>query len=61
MAGKVSTAIKGIGLGLAIGGATAMIGNTMMSGSSKRKMKKSANKAMKTMSDIVGNAQNIIK
>ncbi|MEG0978617.1 MAG: hypothetical protein RR911_02990 [Oscillospiraceae bacterium] len=61
MAAKMSSAIKGIGLGLAIGGATAVVGNTMMSGSSKRKMRKNANKAIKTVSDIVGSAQSMIK
>ncbi len=61
MTGKMSSAAKGVGLGIAIGGATAMVGSTIMSGSSKRKMKKTANKAIKTMNDIVGNAQNIIK
>lgn len=61
MAVKMSSAIKGIGLGLAIGGATAMVSNTLMGGSSKRKMKRNANKALKTVSEIVGSAQNMIK
>jgi gas vesicle protein len=59
--GKSSSALRGVGLGLAIGGATAMLGNGMMSRSSKRKIKKNANKAFKTMTDFVDNAQNIIK
>jgi len=61
MNGKTSSALRGVGLGLAIGGATAMLGNGMMSRSSKRKMRKNASRAIKTMSDIVDNAQNIMK
>ncbi|NCC87121.1 MAG: hypothetical protein EOM05_04550 [Clostridia bacterium] len=61
MNGKTTSAIKGISLGLAIGGATAMLGNGMMSSSSKRKLRKNANKAIKTVSEIVDNAHSVIK
>lgn len=54
-------AIKGIGLGVAVGSATALIGSSFMNGTSKRKIKKNANKALRTMSDIVGNAQSMMR
>lgn len=61
MNGKNMSALKGVTLGLAIGGATAMVGKSMMGNSSKRKIKKGAKEAMKTMTDVVNSAQKMMK
>lgn len=61
MNGKNMSAIKGITLGIAIGGATAMVGKSMMGSSSKRKIKKGAREAMKTMTDMVNSAQKMMR
>ena len=60
MNGKMST-MKGVGLGLAIGGATAMVGRSMMGNSSKRKIKRNAKQAVQTMTDMVNSAQKMVK
>lgn len=66
MKGKNMSAIKGITLGVAIGGATAMVGRSMMGkpmmgNSQKRKMKKSAKEVMNTVSDVINNAEKMMK
>ena len=51
---KTTTAsiMKGVGVGMLVGGATAVIGG-MMKGSKKMNFKKMANKAMKTANDLM--------
>lgn len=51
---------KGIGIAMAVGGATAMLGSTMM-GSSASHAKRNVNKAVKAVGDIVGGIQSAIK
>uniref|UniRef100_UPI003FEE283B hypothetical protein n=1 Tax=Candidatus Fimivicinus sp. TaxID=3056640 RepID=UPI003FEE283B len=52
---------KGIGIAMAVGGATAMLGSTMMGSSAKRHAKRNVNKAVKAVGDIVGGIQSAIK
>mgnify|MGYP000496050347 CR=1 FL=1 len=52
---------KGIGIAMAVGGATAMLGSTMMGSSAKRNAKRNMNKAVKAVGDIVGGIQSVMK
>ena len=47
MKNKTNSVIKGLGIGMIVGGATAIIGSSMM-GSKKTNYKKMAQKAIKT-------------
>ncbi len=49
---STSSIMKGVGVGMLVGGATAVIGG-MMKGSKKMNFKKMANKAMKTANDLM--------
>lgn len=61
MTKKTSSNIaKGVGIAMAMGGATALIGSSMMN-SSNRKMKKSMNKAVKAVENIVGGINSAMK
>lgn len=50
---KASAVIKGVGIGMIAGGATAVAGSMMMSSGSSHKYRKMANKAAKTAGDIM--------
>ncbi|HIT53390.1 MAG TPA: hypothetical protein IAD07_05565 [Candidatus Fimivicinus intestinavium] len=52
---------KGIGIAMAVGGATAMLSSTMMGSSAKRNAKRNMNKAVKAVGDIVGGIQSVMK
>lgn len=52
MKSTTSNIMKGIGVGMLVGGATALIGGSMKS-SKKMNYKKMANKAMKTANNIM--------
>lgn len=56
-----SNIAKGIGIAMAVGGATAMLSSTMMSSSAKRNAKRNMGKAVKAVEDIVGGIQSAIK
>ncbi len=60
MTKKSSNIAKGVGIAMAVGSATALIGGTMMI-SSNRKMKKSMNKAVKAVENIVGGINSAMK
>lgn len=58
---KTMNATKTIGAIMAVGGAAAMIGSAVVgNGSTKRQMKKTANKAMKTISDVIDGIQSMM-
>lgn len=50
---KTSAVMKGIGIGMIAGGATAVAGGMMMGSHSGHKYRKMANKAAKTAGDIM--------
>ncbi|MCL2509315.1 MAG: hypothetical protein FWF05_09085 [Oscillospiraceae bacterium] len=61
---RASSIIKGVGIGMTIGGVSAMIGSNMVGRSSsmtKKNGKKSAAKAIKTVSDMLDNIQYMMK
>ncbi len=58
---KFSSIMAGMGIGLAVGGTGAFIGSTMMSGSTKRMLKKKAAKTFKTMESLMDNIQYMFK
>ena len=53
--------MAGMGIGLAVGGTGAFIGSTMMSGSTKRMLKKKAAKTFKTMESLMDDIQYMFK
>lgn len=58
---KTATATKTIGAIMAVGGTAAMIGSAMSGGkSSKKQLKKTADKAVKTISEIMDTVQSIM-
>ena len=58
---KSMTAAKTIGAVMAVGGAAAMIGSAMMNGNStKRQIKKTAGKAMKTINGVLDGIQSMM-
>lgn len=58
---KTATATKAIGAIMAVGGAAAMIGSAMSSGmSTKKQMKKTADKAVKTIAGIMDSVQSMM-
>ena len=58
---KTVNATKTIGAVMAVGGAAAMIGSAMMStNSTKKQIKKTANKAMKTIGDVLDGIQSMM-
>lgn len=61
MAGKTGMLIRGLGIGMAVGGAAAMIGASMMSPSLKRQSKRNAMKAMKTFNGLMDDMQHMMK
>ncbi len=58
---KMSGIVTGMGIGLAVGGASAMIGSTMMSGNTKKMLKKKAKKTFKTMESLMDDMQYMFK
>jgi len=61
---RTSSIMKGVGIGMTIGGVSAMIGGNMMSrgkSMTKKNSKKSAAKAIKTVSDMLDNIQYMMK
>lgn len=57
---KASTAAKAIGAMMAVGGAAAMIGSAMSNNSTKKQMKKTAGKAMKTINGVLDGIQGMM-
>lgn len=58
---KTMNATKTIGAIMAVGGAAAIISSAVMTnGSTKRQMKKTANKAMKTIGDVLDGIQSMM-
>ena len=61
MKSKIGTVMKGVGAVMTIGGA-AMMGTSAMAGSAmKKKAKKTANRAIDTMDEIITSVQNLMK
>lgn len=58
---KMSAVVTGMGIGLALGGTSAMIGTTMMSGNTKKMLKKKAKKTFKTMESLMDDIQYMFK
>lgn len=61
MTGKTGTVVKSLGVGMAIGGAAAMMCSAMMTPRAKRQTKKNAEKIMKNMSGFVDSVQTMVK
>ena len=63
MTKSTSHVMKNVGTAIAIGGAVAVIGSAMSSSTmmSKRKMRRAATKAVKTVEDVISGVQSIIK
>ena len=57
-AGKIAA---GMGIGMAVGGAAAMIGNAMMHQSAMKPMKKKASRALQNMEDMLSSVQSMLK
>lgn len=55
------TATKALTAAAVIGGATAMVGGVMKKGSTKRRAKRTARKAVKTMEGIVNEIHSVMK
>lgn len=53
--------VKGIGIGMALGGITGAVGSTFMSKSTMKSGKKSAAKALRSFSDMLDNIQYMMK
>ena len=51
--GKAANVVKGVGIAMAIGGATAFVGSTMMGNARMGSFKKTASKAMKSVSNFM--------
>ncbi len=60
MTKKVTMATRTIGAVMAVGGAAALITSSMSAGSSKRQLKKKANKAIKTVTSIMESIQGVM-
>lgn len=59
---QTMNAAKGIGLGLLAGTAVSVIGTKMMNGGSKKStMKKTAGKAMHSMSNLIGDVEKMLR
>ncbi len=56
-----STMLKGLGIGLAVGGTAAAIGASMMNPSLKKQTKKNAMKAMKTVENMMDAMNSMMK
>ena len=52
---NTSNVVRGIGIAMAVGGATAIVGSSMMNGSRMDTMKKNVTKVIKSMENFVGN------
>ena len=52
--------VKGVGIGMLAGAAVTVVGSQMMK-TDKKHLKKSASKAMKTVSDVLDNVQYMFK
>ena len=61
MNSQMNTAMKAVGMSLAVGGAVAMVGSAMKGKSTKRKAKKAAKKAVNTFTNLVDNMQYMMK
>lgn len=58
---KNNDLIKNMAIGLAVGATAAAVGNKVMEGKPKRKMKKMTNKAVKTVSSAIDNINYMMK
>ncbi len=56
-----SSMIKGVGIGLALGGTAAVIGASMFTPSLRKQTKKNALKAMKTMNNVMDTVNSMMK
>ena len=56
---KTTRTMTGIGIGMAIGGAAAALGTSMMG--TKNPMKKKASKAIRSMEDMLESLQSMLK
>ncbi len=61
MRATTSNMVKGLGIGMAVGGAAAMLGVAMMNPSMKKQTKRNAMKAMRTFGDVMDSMQTMIK
>lgn len=57
---KAMTATKAIGAIMAVGGAAAVIGSSMNKNSTKKQIKKTAGKAMKTINGVLDGIQSMM-
>lgn len=57
---KAMTATKAIGAIMAVGGTAAMIGSAMGNNSTKKQIKKTAGKAMKTLNGVLDGIQSMM-
>lgn len=53
--------MKGMGIGMAVGGAAALVGTSMMSSGMKKQTKKNAMKAMKVVEGFLDDVQDRLK
>lgn len=53
--------VKGLGIGMAVGGAAAMLSAAMMTPSLKKQTRKNAMKAMKTFNGMMDSVQGMMK
>lgn len=53
--------VKGLGIGMAVGGVAAMLSTAMMNPSLKRQTRKNTLKAMKTFNGMLDSVQNMMK
>ena len=56
-----SSIAKSIGIGMALGGITGAVGSTVMGRGSMKSSKKTAAKAIRTVSDVLDNIQYMMK
>lgn len=58
---QMKSVMKGIGIGMAVGGATAYLKGAMAGSGMKRSAKKRANKMMKNLEGFIGDARYMFK
>lgn len=58
---KTASTVKGMGIGMAIGGAAGLLGNAFMSKSARKTTKKNVNKAMRMVGDMLDGLDGLVK
>jgi len=53
--------MKGIGIGMAVGGITGLVGSSLMSKPAKRQTKRNVTKAMRTVGEMIDSIQYMLK